>query len=140
MPSTKPECATWNCTAIVAPEETPDTVTWAPSAPSGLRGSAASAASSQNRDAKALSLQLREIPEDFERLRIGEGIGVCHRHAVHHGFDRELHDLAVLRARNVGHRDDARRHVARRSVPLDLEADALLERGIELIVGAQLDE
>ncbi len=56
---------------------------------------------------------------------------------VAHG---KLDDLARLGARNVGHLDDLRRHVARRGVLADLVADLLLERGVELGAIAQPHE
>src|SRR5207237_3160469 len=63
-----------------------------------------------------------------------------HGHAVHHRLDRELDELAILGARNVGHLHDARRHVARRGLAADLGTDALFQLGLERIAGPELQK
>src|SRR5579871_3968348 len=129
---------------MYAPEETPEAVTCAPSAPSAGSGSAAKPRATtmpaRSASANRLTLQLREVLEELERLRIRERVGVRDRHAVHHRLHRELDHLAVLGTRDVGHRHDARRNVPRRGVAADLVADTLLERRLEPVARPELDE
>ena len=58
-------------------------------------------------------MQLRPIPKELQRLRIGERLLVLHFAPVNHLADGELDDLPALRPRDLRHLHDARRDVAR---------------------------
>ena len=64
----------------------------------------------------------------LQRLGIGQRLGVPDRITVNHGAHRQLNDLAAFRPRNLGHRNDFRRHVARRRVLANDGANSLPQR------------
>src|SRR5690606_633720 len=75
--------------------------------------------------------QLRKVPVEFERFRVGERLLVLHLPPVYDVAHGKLGDLAGLRARNVGHGDDAGRYVAWAGTVADLGAYLLFQRFVE---------
>ena len=77
-----------------------------------------------------LCSQLRQVPEQLQRLRIGERLAVLDRPAMDDVAHGELGDLAGLGARNVGDRHDPGRHVARAGARADLARGCAVSRSV----------
>ena len=78
--------------------------------------------------------QIRQIAKMLERLRVGQRIDVLHRQPVDHIAHGKLGNLPRQRARQVSHRNDFRRHMARRRMGADRVANLLSQRLVELDV------
>src|SRR4051812_24325270 len=61
-----------------------------------------------------LSIQFHPIPKLLQRLRVRQGVGVLHWPPMNPLAHRQFRDLAGNRARDIGHLENLRRHVARR--------------------------
>src|SRR5690606_5083682 len=105
-----------------------------------VRGQRFSIASRWGDRFHSVGLQFGNVAELFQRLRVGERVGVLHRLAVDDVLYREFHDLAADGARNVPHLDDLRRNVARRGVGADDLANALSQSIVQRQAFAQPHE